>query len=137
MSPHLGILVVMRLPLSHRQIVCSLVVVLLFIARTADAHLHLCPDPKLACSGIHFADGGIHRCKTGGTACELTDKDVRVAADGLLKKAGFTDLGSAPPPSWPLDFAAFASATSPVRHATVVLVPARTYFRPPLRGPPI
>lgn len=132
----LGILRPMRVPAGYRQFVCSLVAILLFVARTADAHVHLCPIQTAECARVYFSDGGIHRCRDGGAPKHAIDKEVRVVSDGLLKKADFVDQGAIPPPLWPTEFAPLCGGQTQVHAYTSGKSAARTYLWPPLRGPP-
>jgi hypothetical protein len=127
----------MHLATRSRQIICCLVTILLFAARTADAHVHLCALALQCNAGLHLADGGIHSCASDGDSSHSKDKDVRIVADGLLKKADFADQSFIPPASVSIEFALVSTFGLVRIPAPDFLTVAPTYLRPPLRGPPL
>lgn len=126
----------MRRPSISRQICYWVLALALFVARSADAHFHLCLDGQEPRASVHVADGGIHHSDETVPQTH-DDQDVKVVSDSVVKKgesaADLWVLATA----WSLvDYLSYFTAEPPQYTAVAPSLSIRSYLRPPLRGPP-
>ena len=122
---------------SRNPLLYCLFAMMFVIVRTADAHAHLCFDGKEPPTSVHVADGEVHPCESGNISGHSGDKDVRLTADALLKKASADDVWIPSSFRFAVSFVAH-QLSEPLRaFAQPIAVSTRNFFRPPLRGPPV
>ena len=122
--------------MQRNPVLYCLLAMMFVVARTADAHAHLCSDGKEPPAAVHVADGDVHPCETDTSQQHQGDQDIQLSADVVAKKPAPSDawipcivaldlLFIARPLSDPIPDLAQTDDTRP------------PLFRvPPLRGPP-
>lgn len=107
----------------------------LVIARTADAHAHLCFDGQEPPASIHLADDCNHPCESGTSSGHSDDRDVELSGDALVKKAQPAEAWLPPAATVVTGFVACLSVDRVFLPSPDEPVPA-FFLRPPSRGPP-
>lgn len=119
------------------QFLLSMLLASFIVARTADAHAHLCKDGQEPPASIHLADGSNHPCETADSTGHADDQDVQLTDDGLLKKSNLDDSSAPPPAAIVIAFVPFQVGESLSPTAREPRVTSTFNLRPPLRGPPV
>jgi hypothetical protein len=120
---------------TRRRLPWYLLALMLVIARTADAHAHLCFDGREAPSSIHFSHDIEHPCETGKDSGHSGDKDVKLFSDVLLKKSQASDAWL--PAVLPSGARFIAQSFAGILDSPTSFAPTTpTFLRPPPRGPP-
>ncbi len=111
---------------------------ILLVVRSTDMHVHLCFDGQEPAVSLHFEDGAELSAHLTEVSLQHHDFDVDVVSH-LSSKPSKSDL-----PLFALIFSALLVAFALVGTPLLARVRSlhfryrsRTYFTPPLRGPPI
>ena len=128
--------------LKHRRVLIWLLCVAIVVMRVGAVHIHFCQDGTEPPVSLHVADSGIDdrdHPSQNGTFHGHTDSSVSVPGNALLK-GSIADVDT-PALTITLGLLLFLMPLfRPVRanwNIPVVRIPTRSWYLPPLRGPPV